>query len=134
MLCHIYDNSFPSQKIKTYVDHYRSQSNISHIKFTSGFAICSQEFGKYESFKSQMRRDHKFHNHNVNTETGIKLTCTVGTCLKECHSKTELKEDLKNQIKSGCIVTCPYEYCSRVYSNASSFTSHITKVHQKKIS
>lgn len=132
LICAVCSKIFPHHKIKRYIDHYRSHSNIPNIKFPCGFSTCPKTFRTHNAFRTHMYRNHKFHTSNV--EITQNLTCSVGTCLKEFHFMGELKKHLKKHIQSGITINCPYESCSRQYSHYSSFCSHVSRIHKKQYS
>ena len=90
LICNVCSRIYPYDKVKCYIDHYRSHTNTPNITFPYGFSICHRKFRTHNAFRSHMNRNHNFRI-SPNAYITQKLTCTVGTCLKEFNSIKELK-------------------------------------------
>ena len=141
--CHYRSNS-----PKNYSSHYTIHRYINNAKFPCGVPGCTREFRVYESFTSHLSRDHANYRlsqstterssdassetpcdypENVCVEDAVDFACTH--CEKTCEQYDALLAHLKEHIRNGDRVTCPFKDCTSKYGVISSFTSHLFRIH-----
>ncbi|XP_030842614.1 uncharacterized protein LOC105437795 isoform X1 [Strongylocentrotus purpuratus] len=142
--CHYRSNS-----PKNYSQHYTIHKYINNASFPCGVPGCTREFRVYESFTSHLSRDHVNYRVSCITdetsapcssqgdignleEVGLEdelldLTCT--RCKMPCKEYNMLLSHLKEHIRNGDVVTCPFNDCTSEYRVVSSLTSHLYRIH-----
>ena len=144
--CHYRSNS-----PKTYSHHYAIHGYINNTSFPCGVPGCTRAFRAYESFTSHLSRDHCNYrvSHSItakssdtstssechNVQLGqvdledklVDLTCTL--CEMPCDQYSVLLAHLKEHIKNGAAVNCPFKGCTSEYRFISSLTSHLSRIH-----
>ena len=59
-----------------------------------------------------------------------KFVCNIIFCKKQFKYYPNLIKHLKTRIERSINVQCPFSSCDKLYSNVSSFTGHISKLHK----
>jgi len=61
------------------------------------------------------------------------LVCSIASCEKEFVFIVDLIKHCKQHIRNGYSIQCPFQYCSKLYKNVSSFSSHISRCHNQAV-
>ncbi|KAK3921010.1 Transcriptional repressor protein YY1 [Frankliniella fusca] len=119
--------------IKQHLDHRKYHRNVSefiHCGFHGCTVSCSQE----KAWRMHLIRNHGFKAKQNNFQLQETVAnsdgsyqCTVDICLKVLHNYDIFMKHLKDHMKEGLNVICPFTKCDRKYSLVSSFTSHISR-------
>lgn len=106
-------------------------SHVPNSVFECGIPDCSRTFKKFTAFKAHIFRDHKDRPSKTSVEQlGIDaLVCDIGTCQEKCSDLKNFVLHLKNHIKEGTRVPCPFT-CNKQFSFASTLTSHLSRKHR----
>ncbi|XP_064640806.1 uncharacterized protein LOC135495545 [Lineus longissimus] len=146
---------YRSDSPKSYSQHYAIHKYVNKTSFPCGVPGCTREFRVYESFTSHLSRDHskvktlrsgteKTSDASSSTTPGhqpgqvggpqglleVEVDLTCSHCEMTCSQYSVLLAHLKQHIKNGVVVTCPFKGCISQYRVISSLTSHLSRIHQ----
>lgn len=117
------------RSVQQYNKHQFSHRLMKNHVFKCVYNKCEAKFDKFRAFKSHVSRRHD-ENHQNHNATQKVICCKVENCnfssifsnmIKHCREHINLEKK----------VVCPYDNCNQVLSNASTFSSHVFRIHKK---
>ncbi|XP_043472523.1 uncharacterized protein LOC122505125 [Leptopilina heterotoma] len=120
--------------LSKHITHQSFHRNLSRYKHC-GYNACKMLFESEESLKMHVNKKHPLKSRcNLYETMSQKLVqqnstfiCSVINCQKEHFRYQTFIKHLKEHIRAGENVKCPYDVCNKKYSNVSSFTSHLSR-------
>ena len=94
---------------------------------------CNRRFSAYSSFKSHCFRDHVGKRHSNKRKVigiDVPLQCSLNTCKQICSDVEQFIKHLKEHIRNGVKVNCPFDACDSSFIKLPSFCSHIARYHR----
>lgn len=102
-------------------------------KFPCGVAECSLSFSTYSSFNMHVTRNHKTKRQRKYHQD-VNLKCNEPFCNKTFDNIRILLSHLKWHIQTSGSVKCCFKGCNREYKIKSSFSAHVSRIHNYNIS
>lgn len=117
---------FQAKNMVALKKHYYSHRGNKYGIFKCFSENCGKSYSTYKKFVMHFYRTH-------NTNKKIAPLSDLILC-KNCQFNCENSKDLmnhinKNHLKKNEIITCPQNSCSKTFSNARSFQSHVYRKH-----
>lgn len=125
-----------SKSVKSYIDHFRLHRNIPNFKIPCPYQHCLHTLSTHSALRSHVARKHccqsRRHNELELQIREVALVCKDALCRKICISRIDLIKHLKEHIKDGGNIACPYKNCSSNYTKLGSFKAHISRMHRNE--
>lgn len=117
-----------------YYLHTLLHKNLPNHALRCGIPNCHRTFKFYSTFRSHIYRFHSFktnsQKHQINTN--LMLKCTVTNCADVSQGLQCLLRHLRQHITEGTAITCPFEKCFNQFLNKKTFSSHMSRKHQRQ--
>lgn len=120
--------------------HHGYHRNVTKF-YHCGFNRCEHFFQTTLHLKLHLRRQHlitsapkavQINAAQIVNDRG-KYFCSLTICSKEFDDYKKFIKHLKEHIKHGYDVSCPFQTCNKTYNVISSFTGHLSKCHRQNI-
>lgn len=113
-----YNCSCSFQVSAAYLSHVKNvHGHVQKFQYVCGFNQCPVLCKNFYAFKKHLFK------HKELCTTHTKFTCAT------CGFHSFHKRKLISHCKSHSIIECPVNTCNRSYTNFSSFTSHLSRIH-----
>lgn len=119
---------FSCFSLKKYVEHMSVHRFQNNSKFPCGVPECSSSFSSYSAFSMHVTRYHQ-KKRRKNYSQDINLTCSKPLCKKTFDNVRSLFSHLNWHIQKTGKIKCCFKGCTREYRVQSSFSSHVSRVH-----
>lgn len=121
--------NYTTTTIEEYLLHIRYHSTYSN--YTCGVNNCKASFKSLHTLKTHIFKYHL----SVQTSNNPFSTydCSIATCRRIISSGKELISHLRTHIDSGIDILCPIVNCDKIFSNKSTFSSHLSRKHYNQI-
>ena len=136
-ICHFCN--YKAENLKSHLKHRKCHRHLTSF-YRCGYHGCKVKFSTENSLRSHLIRSHKIYVRKLEEKSTIcasnneaKFICTVKICKKEMDSYNVLIRHLKEHMKNGLMVSCPYNLCNKKYDRITSFSGHLTKHHKSQI-
>lgn len=116
--------------VLTYVRHMQTHSCIPNASFKCVYPGCHRTLQNFRTFKSHSYR-HYWGQSRSTQRCVVDLTCRVGLCRTKSENTQSFFTHLKLHIREGKEVACPFRNCDKTFKVQSSFTSHMSRKHEK---
>ena len=130
-VCHVCGTQCDS--IKAYIRHYQVHRHDRNMRFPCCVSGCQKTYFTYKGLISHIERHQqltKEENNNRYRDAGVLFRCPLDFCQHECSDIQELLAHLRSHITSGLNVPCPFEDCTKTFTNKKSFSSHLSRYHR----
>lgn len=111
-----------------------------HEKYTypCPYTHCKARHPSYNALRLHLTRYHtklldisKIPTHNLHNNTAF--ICTRTMCAQEFETQKELEEHIRDHLRKGDTITCPFSPCTAEYKVLKTFNVHKCRVHRKVI-
>ena len=131
--CHICN--VHCKTIKAYTQHYQIHRHERNVHFPCCVSGCMKTCFTYKGLVSHVSRHHGgVRDEDANNATyqsaGVVVECMLQFCQQQCSDIQEFLAHLKNHIKEGLNVPCPFGKCTKQFNKKTSFSSHISRYHR----
>ena len=119
--------------IRAYIRHYQIHKHDRNVRFPCCVSGCRKTCFSYKGLISHIERHHqliKGESDNSYRDAGVFFQCSLDFCRHQCSDVQELLAHLRSHISSGLTVSCPFEDCSKTFTNKKSFSSHLSRYHR----
>ena len=124
---------FSTKSVDGYVNHCGLHKNECNNAFPCPLVPCSRRFTTFSAFKSHVLRDHVSPCISSVKGNVMSIRCQLAFCDEVVNGMDDFIKHLKEHMNVGTRVECPFEGCSRTYALTSTFTSHLSRKHSKRI-
>ncbi|XP_044019439.1 glutathione hydrolase 1 proenzyme-like [Aphidius gifuensis] len=106
-------------------------------EFVCGFIDCRRTYKRKSSLQRHYIRRHHLsvmdEIHEIFDRSNVmdKFTCSDLDCRTELTTLYNLTKHMKDHIRDGLTILCPFDNCKLTYQNVRSFSSHISRYHYR---
>ena len=136
-VCHICNVRLQCKNLKAYTRHYQIHRHERNVHFPCCVPGCMKTCFTYKGLVSHVSRHHgtgiAHGNDGISARyqsAGVSVKCMMQFCQQQCSDIQEFLAHLKNHIKEGLTVACPFGNCTKQFNVKSSFSSHISRYHR----
>ena len=142
--CYFCDHVFGVTKdfFKQYFKHMAKHRNVHNMIFICPLERCSKAYKTYQGLYNHCKRLHitfskaSFGENEERTKSErAAILCKLDSCQMPFFDMKMLIKHTKNHLRSvsgaDVPISCPFQNCSRAYSNILSFSSHLSRTHRQ---
>lgn len=128
-ICKICGQNF--KLAKEILHHFKVHMNIYNLRYPCPISNCKLDFQKLKTLRSHLDRKHVNSRLFEEKVENITYECSVNFCQELCPNKQYLINHLRKHLKDKHDIKCPYKNCDKYFSNASTFSSHLSRYHRE---
>lgn len=120
---------FKTSVIKKYNRHLYEHRGKKNMQYICLEPHCEKKFHSYKNFQVHCFRSHSSQK-ILNTVVNISpYKCSINNCDFKSKYLKKITSHLTKHINLNSEISCPVGSCSRIFSNGSSFRSHVSRKH-----
>ena len=120
--------NFNTSTLFKIIKHLKIHSNLPNYSFKCPSTQCKCIYKSYSSLKNHYYRSH--HNRAIAEPVDeLIYECNVVVCQKKLKTRALLISHLRQHIKDGENIECPFINCVKTFHNLNTFAVHLTRIH-----